>query len=249
VPLVRVMAIREFRTRYRQSVLDAMWSLINPVVVMLVYGVILRSAFHASGDGVPYLTFAWTGLIVWTFFSSSLAQAMPSLVMSADLLTKVYFPREAVPLAMVGATLVDLGIGIITAIGVGISQGVRPSATAVAVLVPLAIIILWAAALGIFGAVLTVFLRDINHAGQLILRVGFFATPVMYSPSALPRSLRWTARVNPASVCIEGVRDTLLRHRWPEWGLLGIHGLVAGVLFLAAIAYTRAVESRIPDVV
>ena len=241
--------MREIRTRYRQSLLDALWTLINPVVVMVVYGVVLHAAFKADGEGVPYLTFAWTGLVLWTFVSTGLAQAMPSLVVSGDLLTKVYFPREAIPLSMVAATLADLGIGLGTAVLVAASQHVYPSVHTVAVLIPVLVLILWVAAIAVLTSVLTVFIRDVNHAGQLALRVGFFATPVMYAPTALPHWLHWTATVNPVSVCIEGVRATLLRDRWPDWTVLGVHGAIAVTLFLGGLAYTRAVESRIPDVV
>jgi len=248
-PLVRMFTIREFKTRYRQSALDIVWSLINPIVVMAVYGVVLHSAFHANGEGVPYLSFAWAGLIVWTFFSGSLSQAMPSLISASDLLTKVYFPRESLPLAMVGVGLVDLVIGIATVLIVALIQGIDIRADAIAVVVPLGVLVIWTAALAIFGAMLTVFVRDVNHAGQLVLRVGFFATPVMYAPAALPHALRWTASVNPVAVCTEGVRDTLLRHHLPDWQLLGVHGAVAAVVLVAALAYTRSIESRIADLV
>jgi len=249
VPLVRVLGLRELRTRYRQSALDALWTLINPMVVMVVYGVVLHSAFKADGEGIPYLTFSWTGLVLWTFVSTGLGQAMPSLVASGDLVTKVYFPREAIPLSLIAATVADLGIGLVTVVVVAALQHVYPTIHAVAVVVPLLVLVVWVAAIAVLASVLTVFIRDVNHAGQLLLRVGFFATPVMYAPTALPHWLHWTATVNPVSVCIEGVRTALLRDRWPDWALLGAHGSLAVVLFVAGLAYTRAVESRIPDVV
>ena len=186
-PLLWLLSLREFRTRYRQSVLDVAWSFISPVVIMVVYGIILHSSFKVSGQGVPYLTFAWTGLVMWTFFSASVGTATGSMLGAADLISKVYFPREAVPLSMVGASLVDLVIGFVTVVLLGLVQGVRPAMSNVVVVLPLLLLVVYAAAIGMIGAALTVFIRDVDHAVRLILQVGFFATPVMYAPEVLPQ--------------------------------------------------------------
>ncbi len=247
--LLRVLAVREFRTRYRQSALDVVWSFINPVVVMIVYAVILSGAFSVSGDGVPYLSFAWAGVVMWTFFSAGLAAALASLVSSGDLISKVYFPREALPLSAVAANVPDLGIGIVTVVILGLVQGVRPSVEIVAVVAPVLLVLVWTAALGVFGAAFTVFLRDTNHAVLLLLRVGFFAVPVMYPVSNLPRSLAWTASVDPVAVAIESFRDTVLRGRWPSWDLLGIQFVIGAALLVVSVLYVRSVEDRMVDVV
>jgi len=247
--LLRAFVVRRFRTRYRQSMLDIAWSLLTPIVVMAIYGLILSSAFDVTGDGVPYITFAWTGVVIWTFFASSLGEGVASIVGSSDLISKIYFPRESLPLAAVGASCIDLAIGMVIAVVLAVVQGVRFHPTIVAVVVPLGLLVLWTAVLAVFSAVINVFVRDASHALSLILRVGFFASPVMYPVSKLPHQLRWTATVSPVAVSIEAVRDALLRGRWPDWPVLAIHGVVAGGLFFAVIAYTRAIESRMVDVI
>lgn len=248
-PLVLALARRDLKTRYRQSALDVAWGFITPVVVMLVYGVVLKGAFDVSGDDLPYLSFAWTGVVAWSFFASGISQGVPSLISAADLISKVYFPRESVPLATVVAALPDLAIASATVLVVAALQGVAPGAHAVLAIVPLALLIIWTAALAVLGAVLTVFVRDVNHGAQLALRVGFFATPVMYPISQLPDGLQWLGVVNPVGVAIEALRDTVLRNTSPDWSLLAIQGVVGTVLLVASIAYARSVEDRMVDVI
>ena len=247
--LVRVLAPRELRSRYRQSVFDIAWALITPVSVLAVYGVVLTQSFNVTGNGVPYLSLAWAGLVLWTFFSSALGGAASSLVSSADLITKVYFPKEAVPLSVVGASFADLAIGLGTLMILVPVQGVRPGWHAIEGLLPLLVLVVWTAAVSVLVGVVAAFVRDVPHLVQLVLRVGFLATPVMYESSTLPGAFRWSASISPVAVSIEGFRDAVLRGSTPRLGLLFAH-LGAGVVVLAgAVLYTRAVESRLADVV
>lgn len=245
--LVRVLAPRELRTRYRQSVLDVAWALISPIAVLVVYGIVLTQSFDVTGEGVPYLSLAWSGLVLWTFFAGSLGGAVVSLISSRELVTKVPFPKEALPLSVVGASLVDLAIGLVTVVVLALVQGIRPGWTVVLAPIPLVLLILWSAALGVFVAAIAAFIRDVPHVVQLVIRVGFFATPVMYAASILPPAFRWTAWVSPMAVSIEAFRDAVLRGEVPDLGLLAIHLMVAAALLVAAVRYTRSVEGRLTD--
>lgn len=244
-----VLTPRELRVRYRQSLLDAAWALVSPVVILIVYGIVLTQAFDVGGGCAPYLSSAWTGLVLWTFFATTVGTAVHSLITSANLITKVYFPRESLPLSMAGASMVDLGIGLATLAVLLPVQGVRPGWPAVASVLPILVVVVWAAAIGVLVAVVAAFVRDVPHAVQLGLRVGFFATPVMYEASVLPAGLAWAAEVNPVAVAITELRASLLCGQWPDYGLLGAH-LAAGLALLGlAVAYTARVERRITDVV
>jgi lipopolysaccharide transport system permease protein len=246
--LLRTLVPRGFRIRYRGSALDLLWSLITPLVLLAVYGVILTQAFDADGGCAPYLSSAWTGLVVWTFFSAGVGAACLSLLGSSDLLSKVYFPREAIPLAEVGVSLIDLGIGLVTLLIVVLIQGVVLSPTAIEAIPALVVLVVWTAGLSVLAATLSVFLRDVGHAVNLLLRAGFFATPVMYETSFLPHDLRWIAAVNPVAVAIDGVRSPVLCGASPDWSLLGIQ-LVAGcVVLVGSVLYVRRVEDRLVDV-
>lgn len=246
--LVRILAPRELRLRYRENALDMAWVLITPVAVMVVYGIVLSQSLDVTGSCSDYLSSAWTGLVIWTFFATALGAASWSMISASALITKVYFPREAIPLAVVGATVLDLAVGAVTIVIVALVQDVDLSLVALEALPALLLLVIWTAAISVMAATVAVFLRDITQAVQLFLRVGFFATPVMYEPSFLPAALAWTASVNPLAVAIAGVRQPVLCGVSPDWTILGPH-LVAGILFLTlAILYVRSVEDRMADV-
>ncbi len=247
--LFREFTAREFRTRYRQSTLDIAWSFVTPLAVMGVYGLVLRSAFGVEGDGVPYYTFAWSGMVLWTFFAGGVGGAAPSLIQASDLLSKIYFPREILPLSVVGASAVDLSIGLATVVVLAVAQGVHLTVTAFAAVFSIGLLIIWTSAIAVAAAALAVFIRDVNHLVQLGLRIGFFATPIMYPVSVLPPDLRWTAAVNPVAVSIESLRDTVFRGQWPNWTLLAVQGAAGTLALVLAVAYTRSVEARMVDVV
>ena len=246
--LVRILALRELKLRYRENVLDIAWALITPVAIMAVYGVVLTQSFDAESQCAPYLSSAWTGLVVWTFFATALGTASWSMLTASDLIGKVYFPREVLPLASVGATLLDLGVGLVTIVAVVLVQQVHLSAVALTALPSLAVLVVWTAALCIFSSAAAVFLRDITQGVQLFLRVGFFATPVMYEPSLLPDALAWTASVNPLAVVIGGLRDPVLCGQQPDWAVLAAQFAVGTTLLALAVLYVRSVESRMTDV-
>lgn len=245
--LLKILTPREFRVRYRESVLDLAWAIITPVVLLVVYGVILTVAFGAQGSCAPYISSAWTGLVVWTFFSGALGIATSSLILAAPLTSKIYFPREAIPLADVGVGLIDFAIAFATIFIVAGVQGVVPTVTVIGALPVLLLIVVWTAAVSTFAAALAVFIRDITQAVQLFLRAAFFATPVMYEVSLLG-SLRWIASVNPVAVGIEGLRSTLLCGQWPAWDTLAIQLAIGSGLLVASLFYVRKVEQRMADV-
>jgi lipopolysaccharide transport system permease protein len=243
-----MLAPRELRIRYRQSVLDIAWALIGPVVTLAVYGIILTQSFDVSSACSPYLVSAWLGLVLWTFFASSVTLAVTSLIASANLVGKVYFPRESVPLAAVGSSSVELAIGAVTVLVLVVLSDVALTPMALAVILPLAVLIVWAAAVSIWLAVLATFARDLVHATHLAIRVGFFATPIMYEAAFLPAAFAWSEHWNPVAVSVTGARDAVLCGSSPDLMLLAVHLGVGAMLLVGAVLYTRSVESRIADV-
>ena len=247
--LLTILVPREIRLRYRENALDMAWALITPIAIMAVYGVVLSQSLNVEGSCTPYLTSAWTGLVLWTFFATALGTAVWSLVSSAELITKVYFPREAIPLSVAGATLIDLGVGVVTIVVVATFQDVSLTPMAFAALPALLLLVVWTAALCNLAAALAVFLRDITQVVQLGLRIGFFATPVMYEPDFLPAALAWTEALIPVAVAIAGVRAAMLCGTAPEWPLIAAQLVAGGLLLFGSVLYLRAVEGRMADVV
>lgn len=245
--LLQILTPREFRVRYRESVLDLAWAVITPLVYLAVYGIILTQAFGAEGSCAPYLSSAWTGLVVWTFFSGALGLATGSLILAAPLTSKIYFPREAIPLADVGVNGLDFAISFVTIFIVAGLQGIAPTETVIGAIPVVLMLVVWTCAVSIFAAALAVFIRDLTQAVQLFLRAGFFATPVMYEASFLG-SLKWLAVINPVAVAIDGLRRTLLCGLWPDWRLTSIHLLIGSILLVASLFYMRKIEQRLADV-
>ena len=249
IGLLPLWTVREVRVQYRQSALDLGWSLITPVITLLGYGFVLTRAFSVDGDGVPYLTFAWAGVVMWTFCASGLTRGAFSLVAAADLVRKAPFPREVVPVAAVLASSLDLLIGLVALLALMLVQGVALSSKAIAIVPVMLIMLIWVSAAAIILGAVTSFFRDVAHGLAVILRIGIFVTPVMYPVSQVPERYQWMVAINPIAVFIGSARACLLRGEWPPWGLLGIHALGAVVLMFVALWYIRRIEGRIADVI
>lgn len=245
--LVRVLAPRELRLRYRHSVLDIAWAVLTPVVLLLVYGFILTRSFDVTAACGSYFSSAWLGLVTWTFFATAVGGASTSLLTAADLVAKVYFPREVMPLAVAVAAIADLAVGLVTSIGLLLVLGSPLTGAAIGAVLPLAVIVVWAMAIGVFTGVATVFVRDVAHGVRLALTAGFFATPVVYEVAQLPQALAWTRSWNPAAVAITGLRSALLCGTAPDVGLTLAHLGVGLALLVGATLYTRSIEPRLAD--
>lgn len=245
VPLLKAWVIRDTRARYRQSVLSASWSIIQPVVILLTYGWVLATVLDVGSEDLPYLSFAWAGLVPFSFLQQSFGQGVGSLQQAGPLISRVYFPREVVPLSVVGCALVELMLTTVLLVIVGWVQVGAPTVHLVSLLAIDAVLVIWVAALTLAAASVSVFRRDLIHGVPLMLRVAFITSPVMYSATVLGA---WSS-LNPLSVVTEATRDAALRHVWPDMSLLGIHAVVGTVALVCAYAMFRRLEPRMGDFV
>lgn len=241
--------VREVRAQYRQSAIDIGWSLATPVITLVGFGLVLTTAFGVDGDGVPYLVMAWTGMVVWQFTSNGLIRGASSLVWAADLVRKVAFPREVVPLATVASSLLDLVVGSAVLAVLMVVYRIDLHLTALAVVPVLIVLVAWTAAMAVLLATITAFVRDVAHGLGVLLRVGIFVTPVMYPASEIPDRYTWTLALNPIAVYIDSMRRCLLSGEWPDWGLLGIHAAATVLISVLGIGYLHRVEGRMADVI
>jgi lipopolysaccharide transport system permease protein len=248
LPLLAVWTRREFRVRYRQSALGVTWSVVQPLATLAIFGVILRSVLHVSSEGYPYISFAYAGLVPWTFALNGIGTAVPSVMNAAPVAGKVYFPREVIPIATVGVSAIDLAISIVLfAVILGV-QGVGYSYHLVAIIPILVVLTIVVLGIGIFLGVLTVFLRDLRYAVPLVLQLLFIATPIMYPPALYHGKLAEANRFNPFSVIVTAVRQVSLAKQWPDWSALGVVAAAGLVLLTLVLFYTRSVEPRLVDV-
>lgn len=248
LPLLAAWTRKEYRARYRQSALGIGWSVAQPLATLAAFGFVFGSVLRVSSEGLPYVSFAYAGLVPWSFFSTAVLFGTTSLMNASAVVTKAYFPREVIPLAFVATCSIDLGIASLLLFVIMWFQGIGFSYTLVALIPAYAVLVVLAGALATLFGTLTVFVRDLRYIVPLAIQMLFIASPVMYSSGILPAWARWLDTVNPISVVAGAVRDAALEQTWPRWELLGLHGAAAVVLLLAAVLYVRSVEPRIADV-
>ncbi len=240
---------RDVKVRYKQTVLGILWVVLQPLLMMLVFAFLFGRMVGIKSDGIPYSLFAYAGLLTWTFFSSAVNAAGNSVVNSAGLITKVYFPRMLVPAAAVGATLVDFAVSFVPLAAMMIFWKVR--LTSQLLLLPIFIVMLVILALGVgmWMAALNTKYRDIRLALPFLLQLWFFASPIIYPLSLVEGKLGWLLALNPMAGIIEGFRASLYGHKPFDWPAIGFAG-VAAILFLVFATYNyRRVERQFADLV
>ncbi len=245
--LLKAMAAREVRSRYKQNIGRGVWMVVQPAAMVAIYGFVFTQIFEATGEGLPYLSMVWAGMILWQFFQHGVQMGMMSLSFESGTLPKIWFPRVVIPLAPGTAAFSDLGVGMVLLVATALLQGLRPDYHSTAAIVPIVVLAVWMYALALLLAPLTVYARDLGTIVPLLLRLGFFASPVMYSTKAIPAQYQWLVDWNPISVCINGVRDSVLSNTWPQWKGLAAMGLVGTVLLVAAYWYFGRVQDRLVD--
>jgi homopolymeric O-antigen transport system permease protein len=246
--LLYFLTLRDVKVRYKQTVLGATWALIQPVATMLLFTLFFGKLAGMPSDGIPYPLFALAGLVPWTFFSNSVTNSGNSLLGSASLVTKVYFPRMIIPGAAVLAGLVDLAIafGVLAALfvwyGVSASWGV--------LLMPFLMVLLalLATGVGMWASALNVKYRDIRYALPFLIQLWMFATPIIYPASIVPERWRWLLALNPLTGIIEGFRSALFA-RPVDMPALGLSATITGVVLLYAAYDFRRMECKFADVI
>ncbi len=239
---------RFVRVKYKQAAVGIGWAVLQPVLGALLFAIFLGRYAGVSSEGAPYLLFALAGMVGWSFFASAAGTAMESLVSDQVLLRKVYFPREVVPLAAVAAGLVDLLPGLAVLLVAAIAYGVPPDLVWTALPLCLAILVIFAAALGLGLSAVNLYYRDVRHALPFVLQLGLFASPVVYSLQAIPEGWRTQyAVLNPVAAAIDGIRRIVLHHTWPDPGAtLGALAWTV-VLLLCGYALFKRLERGFSD--
>jgi lipopolysaccharide transport system permease protein len=248
--LLYFLVWRDIKVRYKQTAIGAAWAILQPLVAMLVFSLFFgRLAGITPPGGVPYWAFAYAGLVPWTLFATGLSQASDSLVGSANLIRKVYFPRLAIPVAAVLASLVD-GLLALAALLVALLVAGYPPGPGV-LLLPLFLLLTLAASLGagLWLSALNVQYRDVRYTVPFLVQIWLFATPVVY-PSALIKdeTLRALYGLNPLVGAVEGFRWALLGGEGPG-GALAVSALAAALLLVSGALYFRHMEQTFADVV
>jgi lipopolysaccharide transport system permease protein len=247
--LLYTLSLHRIKVRYKQSVLGAAWAILQPVSLMLIYTAVFSYIARVQSDGAPYAVFAYAALLPWTFFSTALINATNGLVSHQHLVTKVYFPREILPLTYVCAALFDFLVASSVFAGLLVYYRVPLTLNALYAVPVVLVLTLFATAMSLFFSATQVRFRDIGVAMPLLLQLWMFATPVVYPLSAVPARLRPLYMLNPLVGLIESFRNATLHGTAPDAHLLLTPTALSLVLLFIAYAYFKQVESTIADVI
>lgn len=246
--LVRLLALRDVRGRYKQSVLGPAWAVVQPLVGTAALLIVFRRFIDVPSDGIPYPLFALLGYALWTYVAGTLSAVTGSLLGDPRLLTKVYFPRIVVPLAAALPGLVHLAVAMVVLAVLMASTGFVPPATVL--LAPLVVLgaVVVALGAGLWFATLNVLFRDVGHGLTFALQIWFFATPVAYPSSLVAERWRHVYALNPVAGLVDAARAVVLGGPL-RWSSLAISGVVAITLLVGGVACFQRLEPRFADVV
>ena len=247
--LVYFFTWRDIKVRYKQTVLGALWAIIQPLFTMLVFALFFGRLAKVPSDGIPYPIFSYAALVPWTFFATGLTQASNSLVQSSEMVKKIYFPRMAMPIAAVIAGCVDFCLAFLLLLVMMGIYGIVP--TWKVILLPFLLLLCLVTCLGagLWLSAMNVQFRDVRHTIPFITQFWMFATPIAYPSSLLPERWRAVYAINPMVGVIEGFRWALLNEHPAPGPMIIVSSVVALGLLVSGAFYFRRQERSFADVV
>lgn len=241
---------RDVKVRYKQTLLGAAWAILKPFFTMVVFTIIFGRLAEIPTDSAPAPVFYFAGLLPWILFQDGISKASTSLVTNRNLVTKVYFPRIAIPMATVVSGVVDFALAFLVLLGMMLFYRFTPAGTIW--LLPLFLLVALISALGagLWLAALNVAYRDIGYVTPFIVQAWLYASPVAYSASLIPQGWGQLAYgLNPMAGVVQGFRWVVLGVGQPAPAMLAISMAVSLVLLISGVLYFRRMERTFADVV
>jgi lipopolysaccharide transport system permease protein len=247
--LLYFLTWRDIKVRYKQTALGASWAVLQPFLTMIVFSIVFGHLAKIPSEGVPYPVFSFAALLPWTFFSNALTLGANSVVVTPDLVTKIYFPRVILPAASVFGGLIDFGISFAVLLGMTFYYGIVPGPEALVLLPLLLLAVVTALAVALWLSALNVEYRDVRYALPFLVQFWLFATPIAYPSSLVGEPWRTILGVNPMAGVVEGFRWALLGTT-PAPGPMVLASTGAALVLLATgFLYFRRVEDRFADII
>jgi len=213
-----------------------------------VFSVVFGGLVKMDSEGFPYPIFLYAGLLPWQFFADAVNRSGQSIVSGGNLITKVYFPRLIMPVASVGAALVDFAISFGILIAMMFYYQIIPGVSILMVLPLVLLTILCALGIGVFVSALNAAYRDFRYALPFLVQIWMYLTPVIYPVTIIPENWRWLIVLNPMFGIVDAYRSAILGKPF-AWGSLGISLGIATIMFLVGLAYFRKTERYFADIV
>jgi lipopolysaccharide transport system permease protein len=244
--LVYFLTKRELQIRYKQSYFGVAWAVLQPLALAFIFALVFGTFFHAD-YGLPTAVFVVSGIVPWLFTGQAVQMGANSLVVDSDLISKVYFPRLALPIAKALSLVIDLVISFAVVIVVALIYGVSIEATIWLVPAFLLLSVVTTFALASLLAAINVKYRDVQLVTPMLVQVLFFLTPVVYPISFIPGDWKYLYAVNPLSSAIDGIRWAMFGTAAPSWGVVGISVASAVILTLVSMTYFQRTERFFAD--
>ena len=240
---------REFKVRYSQSMLGAIWAIVQPLSLMVIFSLVFSLVLKVPTGETPYPPFAYVGLLTWTLFSNALNFAIPSLVNNINLVSKIRFPREILPLSAILVSLIDFAITALVFVPMLVFYRVHISPLVLFIPVILLLQVGFTFGLALLASAVNVFFRDIRFVIPLALQIWFYLTPIIYPADLVPEWLRPLYFLNPMAVFIDSYRRLLFAHTWPDWPYLAVATGVTGLLLWWGYRYFKQAEREFADLI
>ncbi|MFH1509268.1 MAG: ABC transporter permease [bacterium] len=242
------LAMKEIKVRYKQTALGGLWAILQPLITMIVFTVFFGNVVKIPSDNIPYALFSYSGLLIWTYFSTAISSASLSTVANSQLISKVYFPRLIIPFSTTIVGLLDYVIAFIIIFGLMYYYNFVPSI--LILLVPIVLFFTWmlSAGMGFWFSAINVKYRDMKYAIPFFIRTLIFVTPVIY-PVSITGNYKWILMLNPMSGFVEAHRSMILGHQPIDWMLFGISVVSTIIIFISGIIYFKSVEKKFADII
>jgi lipopolysaccharide transport system permease protein len=249
--LFYILSWRDIKVRYKQTAIGALWSIIRPLLTMIIFTVIFRSIANVpAGLHAPYGLMVYAGLLPWTFFSTALSEASNSLITNSNLISKVYFPRLIVPTASVITSLVDFLISFVLMFGLYAWYGYAPGWQIFVLPLFLLLAFLASMGIGLYITALNVKYRDFRYIVPFIVQFGLYVSPVAFNSNIIPEKWRPIFSINPMVGVIDGFRWCLLRgEQVIHWDTISISVLVSLLFLWIGIRQFRRMEKSFADII
>jgi len=248
--LILTLTARHIQVRYAQTLLGIGWAVVQPVISVAIFTVVFARFARIPSDGKPYQVFALAALVPWTYISSAVSTASGSLSASSAMVTKVYFPRLALPISYIFSSLIDFVIGLALLLSMMFWFRIAPAASSV-VAVPFLVLAMMLTATGVSCtlAAFDVEYRDVRHVVPFLLQAWMYASPIVYPMSLVPDKFRQLYALNPMAGIIEAFRAVLLGTTAVDWRALAVSVAVSLALCVFGLMVFRYRERVFADVV
>lgn len=247
--LLYFLTWRDIKVRYKQTILGGAWAIIQPFFTMLVFSLFFGRLAKMPSDGIPYPIFSFAALVPWTFFANGLNQSSNSLVGSANLITKVYFPRLTIPMATVLSGVVDFLLAFAVLIVMMLYYGIVPSINTLWLPFFLLLALVTSLGVGLWLSAMNVKYRDVRYVVPFITQFWMFATPIAYPSNLLSEPWRTLYGVNPMVGVVEGFRWALLGAKTGPGAIVIVSSITALAVLISGAFYFRRMEKSFADLV